>query len=111
MRSTEPAGSFAISAAQSPSTMGCCGLSETPRGAREGAPRRDTTMTQYSDSGDAVGDAGPTTDRPAIWSLKVKKRFMRRSYTGQILPIVLRLSGAFESRKSGRIGRNRRIRQ
>jgi hypothetical protein len=33
-------------------------LSETPRGAREGAPRRDTTMTQYSDSGDAVGRRG-----------------------------------------------------
>jgi len=41
-----------------------------------GAPRRDTTMTQDSDSGDAVGDAGPTTDRPASWASKVKNRFM-----------------------------------
>ena len=32
------------------------------RGALSDAPRRDTTMTQNSDSGDAVGDAGPTTD-------------------------------------------------
>src|SRR5450631_3102859 len=39
--------------------MRCCWLlSETPRGAREGAPRRDTTMTHYSDSGDAVGRRG-----------------------------------------------------
>src|SRR5882757_2486745 len=39
--------------------MRCCWvLSETPRGAREGAPRRDTTMTQNSDSGDAVGRRG-----------------------------------------------------
>ena len=61
-----PAGSFAISATQSPTRMRCgCGLSETAAGRPEGAPRRDTTMTQDSDSGDAVGDAGPTTDRPA----------------------------------------------
>jgi len=33
-------------------------------------------MTQDSDSGDAVGDAGPTTDRPASWASKVKNRFM-----------------------------------
>jgi hypothetical protein len=32
------------------------------RGARADAPRRDATMTQDSDSGDAAGDAGPTTD-------------------------------------------------
>jgi hypothetical protein len=29
-------------------------------------------MTQNSDSGDAVGDAGPTTDRYASWWTKVK---------------------------------------
>jgi hypothetical protein len=32
-------------------------------------------MTQNSDSGDAVGDAGPATDRPAYCCLKVKKEF------------------------------------
>src|SRR5512139_886919 len=65
-RSTEAAGNFAIPAMQSPTRTRCgCGLSDTPRGALWGAPRRDTTMTQDSDSGDAVGDAGPTTDRPA----------------------------------------------
>jgi len=36
-------------------------------------------MTQDSDSGDAVGDAGPTTDRAASWARKVKKRFMTRA--------------------------------
>ena len=36
--------------------------SKLTRGARPDAPRRDTTMTQNSDSGDAAGDAGPTTD-------------------------------------------------
>ena len=39
-----------------------CGLGNCTRGALTDAPRRDTTMTQNSDSGDAVGDAGPTTD-------------------------------------------------
>jgi len=32
-------------------------------------------MTQDSDSGDAVGDAGPTTDRPASCARRVKNRF------------------------------------
>jgi hypothetical protein len=32
------------------------------RGVLMDAPRRDTTLTQNSDSGDAAGDAGPTTD-------------------------------------------------
>jgi hypothetical protein len=36
--------------------------SKLTRGVLSDAPRRDTTMTQDSDSGDAVGDAGPTTD-------------------------------------------------
>jgi hypothetical protein len=36
--------------------------SKMKRGALTDAPRRDTTMTQNSDSGDAAGDAGPTTD-------------------------------------------------
>ena len=36
--------------------------SKLTRGVLTDAPRRDTTMTQNSDSGDAVGDAGPTTD-------------------------------------------------
>src|SRR5579859_702205 len=33
--------------------------SKFTRGVLTDAPRRDTTMTQDSDSGDAVGDAGP----------------------------------------------------
>ena len=37
--------------------------SKLTRGVLTDAPRRDTTMTQNSDSGDAIGDAGPTTDR------------------------------------------------
>ncbi len=66
-------GSFAISSTQSPTRMrDDVDDSETTRGALAGAPRRDTTMTQNSDSGDAVGDAGPTTDRPALWVAKVK---------------------------------------
>ena len=32
------------------------------RGVLMDAPRRDSTMIQDSDSGDAAGDAGPTTD-------------------------------------------------
>ena len=60
------------------------GRSKLPRGALEGAPRRDTTMTQNSDSGDAVGDAGPTNrlregcrptvkiDLTAEWGLPLK---------------------------------------
>ena len=63
-RSTEAAGSFAISATQSPTTMRGEGTdSKLTRGALTDAPRRDTTMTQNSDSGDAVGDAGPTNRR------------------------------------------------
>src|SRR5579883_3462963 len=62
-RSTQAAGSFAISATQSP-TMKCVdgADSKLTRGVLADAPRRDTTMTQDSDSGDAIGDAGPTTD-------------------------------------------------
>src|SRR5580693_8260759 len=53
-RSTEAAGSFAISATQSPTTMrGEATDSIHTRGALTDAPRRDTTMTQNSDSGDA----------------------------------------------------------
>src|SRR5208283_3211800 len=64
-RSTDAAGSFAISATQSPMRMRADGAdSKLTRGALTDAPRRDTTMTQNSDSGDAVGDAGPTTDEP-----------------------------------------------
>src|ERR1700676_4940075 len=62
-RSTQAAGSFAISATQSPTRMRAGAVdSILKRGAPKDAPRRDTTMTQNSDSGDAVGDAGPTTD-------------------------------------------------
>src|SRR5258707_3608848 len=42
------------------------------RGARADAPRRDTTMTQNSDSGDAAGDAGPTNRRREECPLAVK---------------------------------------
>src|SRR4030081_2790243 len=46
-RSTEPAGSFDISATQSPTTMrGCEADSNVVRGPLADAPRRDTTMTQ-----------------------------------------------------------------
>src|ERR1700683_2900451 len=69
-RSTEAAGSFVISATPSPTTMRAeargedSGDSKLTRGVLTDAPRRDTTMTQNSDSGDAIGDAGPTTDAP-----------------------------------------------
>ena len=46
--------------------------SKLTRGVLTDAPRRDTTMTQNSDSGDAVGDAGPTTDEADDARLKVK---------------------------------------
>src|SRR5580700_8679705 len=60
-KSTDAAGNFAISATQSPITMcGDAADSGTTRGALSDAPRRDTTMTQNSNSGDAIGDAGPT---------------------------------------------------
>src|SRR5580693_1914081 len=53
-RSTEAAGSFAISATQSPTRMrDDAAESKLTRGALTDAPRRDTTMTQDSDSGDA----------------------------------------------------------
>src|SRR5713226_6830633 len=45
-RSTEPAGSFDISATQSPTTIRVLGDSNLVRGAFADAPRRDTTMTQ-----------------------------------------------------------------
>src|ERR1700741_1960752 len=46
-RSTEPAGSFDISATQSPTTIrGLETDSNLVRGALAAAPRRDTTMTQ-----------------------------------------------------------------
>ena len=41
-------------------------------GRPEDAPRRDTTMTQNSDSGDAVGDAGPTNRQKGGCRLTVK---------------------------------------
>src|SRR5271165_2713273 len=67
------AGSLASSATQSPRTILAGGADmELTRGARTDAPRRDTTMTQDSDSGDAAGDAGPTTDSDALWAPKVK---------------------------------------
>src|SRR5262245_3890452 len=50
---------------------------ELTRGARADAPRRDTTMTQDSDSGDAAGDARPTTDGRALWRPKVKIGLIR----------------------------------
>src|SRR3954453_20272117 len=54
------------------SGAGADGCSKLPRGALEGAPRRDTTMTQNSDSGDAAGDAGPTNRHRAGCRLTVK---------------------------------------
>src|ERR1700728_3374414 len=63
-RSTQPAGSFAISATQSPAKMRADAAdSKLTRRALTDAPRRDTTMTQNSDSGDAIGDAGPYNRR------------------------------------------------
>src|SRR5471032_3058321 len=54
--------------------MRCCWvLSETPRGAREGAPRRDTTMTQNSDSGDAVGRRGTYNRQAGNMALQGEK--------------------------------------
>src|SRR5260370_22004155 len=65
--------------------------SKLTRGARADAPRRDTTMTQDSDSGDAAGDAGPTTDSEALCRRAVKigltgshgywERFVRELYS------------------------------
>src|SRR5271170_7493677 len=56
-RSTDWAGSFVISATQSPTRMRADALvfwvSILTRGVLTDAPRRDTTMTQNSDSGDA----------------------------------------------------------
>src|SRR5690349_3857753 len=81
MRSAQSAGSLASSVTQSPTMMraGCgaaaAGCSKLPRGALEGAPRRDTTMTQNSDSGDAAGDAGPTNRRREGCPRKVKITF------------------------------------
>src|ERR1700728_4124272 len=65
-RSTEAAGSFAISATQSPTRMRAGAAdSKLTRGALTEAPRRDTTMTQNSElRRRAIGDAGPTTDAP-----------------------------------------------
>src|SRR6266849_9946067 len=72
-RSTDSAGSLAISATQSPIRIRPDSIAlQLKRGARRDAPRRDTTMTQNSDSGDAAGDAGPTTDSDALWASKVK---------------------------------------
>src|SRR5206468_13052838 len=73
MRSTDSAGSFAISAMQSPTRTRLVAMhSKLTRGARADAPRRDPTMIQHSDSGDAVGDAGPTTDGHALCRFAVK---------------------------------------
>src|ERR1700683_1831723 len=81
-RSTQAAGSFAISATQSPTTMrgeAAAGAdSKLTRGALTDAPRRDTTMTQNSDSGDAAGDAGPTTDKTDDAVPRSKKSYLRR---------------------------------
>src|SRR5215472_13761760 len=52
------------------------------RGALTDAPRRDTTMTQDSDSGDAVGDAGPTTDKD-IMPRQGKNRLNRGSFSAR----------------------------
>src|SRR5262245_39559806 len=73
MRSTDSAGSFAISAMQSPTRIRLVAThSKLKRGARADAPRRDPTMIQDSDSGDAAGDAGPTTDGHALCRRAVK---------------------------------------
>ena len=67
----------------------------TPRGALEDAPRRDTTMTQNSDSGDAVGDAGPKTDRAANMQSQGKKRVYEcKALSAAILPIHVDLDAA-----------------
>src|SRR5438132_14001363 len=86
------AGSFVSSAMQSPQTTRADELGmKLTRGARTDAPRRDTTMTQDSDSGDAAGDAGPTTDSEALCRRAVKigltgshgywERFVRELYS------------------------------
>src|SRR5579863_4581940 len=76
-RSTDCAGSFVISATQSPTTMRADALdSRLMRGVLTDAPRRDTTMTQNSDSGDAVGDAGPTTDEADHARSRSKKSYL-----------------------------------
>src|SRR5216684_3871397 len=82
------AGNFASSAMQSPRTIWADGLGmKLTRGARTDAPRRDTTMTQNSDSGDAAGDAGPTTDSDALWAPKVKIGLIGKAGgTGKELP-------------------------
>src|SRR5260221_13789350 len=77
---------------QSPTRIRLVGTdSKLTRGARADAPRRDTTMTQDSDSGDAAGDAGPTTDSEALCRRAVKigltgshgywERFVRELYS------------------------------
>src|SRR5437763_11905430 len=79
MRSTDSAGNFAISAMQSPTRIRLVATdSKLTRGVRADAPRRDTTMTQNSDPGDAAGDAGPTTDE-RIMPGQSKKRLNRQN--------------------------------
>src|SRR5579885_888817 len=83
-RSTQAAGSFAISATQSPTMMCVDGAdSKLTRGALADAPRRDTTMTQDSDSGDAIGDAGPYNRQTGLCRLRVKNRLTERQGTRQ----------------------------
>src|SRR5262245_18401064 len=77
-RSTDCAGDFAISATQSQINTPRDSMAlELTRGARADAPRRDTTMTQDSDSGDAAGDARPTTVGRALSRPKVKIGLIR----------------------------------
>src|SRR6202034_1401316 len=83
-RSTEAAGSFAISATQSPMRMRADAAdSKLTRGALTDAPRRDTTMTQNSDSGDAAGDAGPTTDQQDDARPRSKKSYSQTAFARQ----------------------------
>src|SRR3984957_7654228 len=85
-RSTDAAGSFVISATQSPTTIRAERCASTPdwtyasrdsiltRGVLADAPRRDKTMTQNSDSGDASRRRGTYNRRTGLCPAKVKNR-------------------------------------
>src|SRR5579863_2490550 len=79
-RSTDCAGSFVISATQSPTTMRAeadSWDSKLTRGALTDAPRRDTTMTQNSDSGDAGRRRGTYNRRGGSCRGKVKIELLK----------------------------------
>src|SRR5262245_6434168 len=81
------------------------------RGARLDAPRRETTMTQNSDSGDAAGDAGPTTDMPALCAPKVKIGLIALAQALGKICLATILAGYWPRRvdpRGGRLGRRPR---